>query len=95
MHTVLRTSRAEEDLLDIWEHIADDSLDAADGFLDEIAEVCHRLAENPLAGRAREELAVNLRSFPVGNYVVFYQPIENGINVIRVLHGARDLPELL
>jgi toxin ParE1/3/4 len=45
----------------------------------------------PNMGRSREEIARNLRSFPVGNYVVFYRIIEEGIEVLRVLHGSRDI----
>jgi toxin ParE1/3/4 len=43
-------------------------------------------------GRARHGLLVNLYSFAVRNYVIFYQPIPDGIEVLRVLHGARDIP---
>jgi toxin ParE1/3/4 len=43
-------------------------------------------------GRARHGLLVNLHSFAVRNYVIFYQPIPDGIEVLRVLHGARDIP---
>jgi plasmid stabilization system protein ParE len=46
--------------------------------------------DNPL-GRARLELAPNLRSLLVGDYVMFYRPIDDGIEVVRVLHGARDI----
>lgn len=42
-------------------------------------------------GRSREELAPSLRSLPVDKYVIFYRPIENGIQVERVLSGYRDL----
>jgi toxin ParE1/3/4 len=49
------------------------------------------LSEFPGLGRPRDELAESLRSFPVGNYVIFYLPLGDGINVIRVLHGARDI----
>lgn len=42
-------------------------------------------------GRARDELAAELRSFPFGRYVIFYEPIEDGIDVVRVLHSARDI----
>jgi toxin ParE1/3/4 len=45
-------------------------------------------------GRAREELASELRSFPVRRYVVFYRPLVDGIEVVRVLHGARDVTEI-
>jgi toxin ParE1/3/4 len=52
------------------------------------------LASSPLVGRNREDLAPNLRSFPVGNYVVFYQAEPDGIIVVRILSGARDIPAL-
>ena len=42
-------------------------------------------------GRARDELAPDVRSFPFGRYVIFYMPLDDGIDVVRVLHGARDV----
>jgi toxin ParE1/3/4 len=45
-------------------------------------------------GRHREELAAELRSFLVDNFVIFYRPMDGGIEVVRILHGARDLPPL-
>jgi toxin ParE1/3/4 len=39
-------------------------------------------------------MAPGLRSFPVGNYVVFYRIVPEGIELVRVLHGARDLRRL-
>ena len=42
-------------------------------------------------GRAREELAADLRSFPFGRYVIFYAPVDEGIDVVRVVHSARDV----
>ena len=42
-------------------------------------------------GRARHELIVDLRSFIVRNYIIFYQPMADGIEVLRVLYGARDV----
>ncbi|HLP91141.1 MAG TPA: type II toxin-antitoxin system RelE/ParE family toxin [Nostocaceae cyanobacterium] len=45
-------------------------------------------------GRSRYELLPGLRSFPVGSYLIFYFPINQSIEVIRVLHGARDIAKL-
>lgn len=42
-------------------------------------------------GRARDELAADLRSFPFGRYVIFYAPTKDGIDVVRALHSARDI----
>jgi toxin ParE1/3/4 len=49
------------------------------------------LVDNPQAGRDRPELAPNLRSFPVGNYLIFYCPTHNGIEVVRVLNARQDI----
>jgi toxin ParE1/3/4 len=49
------------------------------------------LLENPLAGRERRELRAGLRSFPVGNFVIFYVPLPDGIEIIRVMHGRQDI----
>jgi toxin ParE1/3/4 len=45
-------------------------------------------------GKRRDELVTNVRSFPVGNYLIFYRPVNQGIEVLRVLHGARDIPSI-
>lgn len=52
------------------------------------------LAATPGLGRVRSELSPWLRILPVGNYLVIYQPIETGVEIVRVLHGARDLDAL-
>ncbi len=80
------------DLDDIWLYIASDNLTAADRFVDELVGKFQRLATEPGIGRTREELAESLRSFPVGNYVIFYRALPDGIEVVRVLSGFRDLP---
>lgn len=91
MSVVLVRPRAQADLVEIWTYIADDNSAAADGFLALIDGKFHALAQQQNMGRARPELATNLRSFPVGRYVIFYCSVPNGIDVIRVLHGARDI----
>ena len=93
MPSVLTKPLARGDLLDIWDYVAADSLTKADRLLDTINKQCEKLARFPEMGRARDELAPSLRSFPVGKYVIFYRPIEDGIEVVRVLHGKRDLRE--
>jgi toxin ParE1/3/4 len=91
MAEVLRSNLAELDLLEIWAYIAEDSPRAADRFLDFLDQKCRTLAEAPGIGRLREDLAPDLRSFPVKRYVVFYRPIEDGIEVARVLSAYRDI----
>ena len=91
MPVVIKRPRAKIDLIEIWDYIADDSEVRADAFIDRIDQKFRTLAQRPLIGRLRDELAVGLRSFPVGRYVIFYRPLSNGVEIVRVLHSARDL----
>lgn len=89
------TPQAKTDLLELAHYIANDSLDAADRFLELIDDKCKMLAEHPQLGPERESLVPSLRSFAVGDYLIFYRPTDSGIEVIRVLSGYRDLDTLL
>lgn len=57
-------------------------------------ERCELLASSPRIGRDRSDLRPHTRSFPVGHYVVFFEAVPGGIEVLRVLHGARDIRSL-
>lgn len=94
MPTVQRTSLANDDLVAIALHIAQANPSAANTWLDTIEQKCQLLATMPEMGRLRPELAATIRSWAVGEYVIFYQPAPDGITVVRVLHGSRDLPPL-
>ena len=83
--------RADLDLDSIWNFIAADDIRAADRQINRLGEVFQMLVENPLAGRERSELRRDLRSFPVGSYVVFYTPISDGIEVARVMNSRQDI----
>ena len=91
MTQVYKHPRAESDLIAIWRYIAEDSPVNADRFLDRLDETFAVLAEMPGMGHARPDLATGLRMFPVGNYLIFYRPGEDGIEVVRVLHGRRRI----
>ncbi|AGY57701.1 type II toxin-antitoxin system RelE/ParE family toxin [Gloeobacter kilaueensis] len=56
-----------------------------------LGEKFETIARQSNIGRKRSELAAGLRSFPINRYVIFYLPISGGIEVVRILHGARDL----
>jgi toxin ParE1/3/4 len=101
---VQRTPRARADLLEIHNYIDDDNPRAADRFLDAAEECFKLLARMPGVGRRwlpiRQALAhvtdIRVYSIPrFRTYQVFYRPIDKGLLVIRVLHGARDLERVL
>ena len=91
MPVIVKRPRAKSDLIEIWDYIAEDSEARADAFIDRIDKKFRTLAQRPGIGRLRGELALDLRRFPVGRYVIFYRPLSNGVDIVRVLHSARDL----
>jgi toxin ParE1/3/4 len=80
MARVLKRPLAENDLDEIWLYIAQDNPDSADALLDKIEERCQALAQFPFIGTDRDELMPDLRSLPVGNYLIFYMPIDDGVD---------------
>jgi toxin ParE1/3/4 len=88
------TAQAEEDLIDIWLRIAEDNPAAADKQLDVIEAACAVLAEHPQMGPGRPDLATELRYWVVGEYLVLYRETAGSIEVVRVVHGRRNLPDL-
>jgi toxin ParE1/3/4 len=85
---------AEGDLADIWVEIARDHIENADRFIEQLKERMQRLAEQPLIGRERPEIAKQIRSFPHGEYLVLYRPSATGVGIARVVHGRRDLSKI-
>jgi toxin ParE1/3/4 len=73
-------------------YIAEENPDAADRLLDRFDKLFRLLAAQPHLGKSIGDLASNLRFVPLGNYLVFYRPTKDGIETVRILHGARDIP---
>ncbi len=91
MGRIQRTPRADQDLEELWFFIAQDDPAAADRWIDTLEEKIRLLADNPLMGPARPDIARELRYHPVGNHLLLYRVIQGGIEIVRVVHGARDL----
>ncbi len=85
------TPLAEEDLESIGDHIAKDSPRRAATFIGELRSQFKTITANPLAFRLRPELGEGIRSLAYGNYVIFFQPAENELLIVRILHGAMDI----
>ena len=89
MPELIISSEAEADLIEIWLYIAEDSPVNADRFLDKLNDKAQKLAETDL-GVERPELGEGMKSFPVDRYVLYYRPIDNGAELVRVLVSSRD-----
>ena len=83
---------AERDLESIGDYIAEDNPLRAVTFIEEMRAQCEKIARAPQAYPARPELAEGLRSCPHGNYVIFFTATRTHLTVVRVLHGAMDIP---
>ena len=95
MRTLSRTPLAAQDVREIVDYLLEHSEPAAERFTAEIETACRLLTSQPRMGRDREDLALGVRSVVVGNYLVFFRPSDAAIEVLRVIHGARDItPEM-
>jgi plasmid stabilization system protein ParE len=96
MARVMLAQSAQTDLLEAWLYIAEENQPAADRVLDAIDEEAHALLLQPLMGRARPELADGVRSWPTSTpYILFYLADNEGITVLRVLHHAQDVRQVV
>ncbi len=75
MPIIIKRPLVFEDIADIWDYIAEDSESRADAFIDSIDRKLYELADSPHIGR----------------YIIFYLIVPGGIEIVRVLHGARDI----
>ena len=86
-------TEAQRDLDDIWVFIAQKDVDAARRMLAAIRERFPPLGRFPELGRSAD-FAPDLRRFAAPPYVIFCRPVEGGVEIVRVLHGARNLDEV-
>jgi toxin ParE1/3/4 len=89
--TLRLTDLAERDLIAIWHYIAIDNPQAADILLDDLGAASRNLEQFPSLGPSREDLGPGVRYLPCRTYLVLYRQIDDGIEIIRYLHGDRDL----
>lgn len=99
MNEVNRTPQATQDLIDLatYLYLADPISDVSERFLTAAENEFLRLAQMPGMGTAYPSdfgRSANLRRWPIPgfrNYLIFYRPVATGVEVIRVLHGSRDI----
>jgi toxin ParE1/3/4 len=89
------TERAKSDRNAIWLHIADDRPSAADRILERFEDIFRLLAGSPNAGPAKPRLGKAMRTFTVEGYAICYRVTPDAIEVIAILHGARNITRRL
>ena len=92
--SVLYLPEAREDLFVIWEYLVEQTKNPAivDRVIEKIDQTAQTYAGQPEIGELRPDLADTVRCFPVDRHVVFYVPIDGGIEIVQIIHGSRDIP---
>ena len=95
MLSVVRTDQAEADLAEILDYLEERNPQAAEQLATDIDDRCTLLSQLPLMGRTRDELGPGLRSVVVQQYVLFYRVTATAVEILRILHGARDIDSIM
>ncbi|MFL6856891.1 MAG: type II toxin-antitoxin system RelE/ParE family toxin [Allosphingosinicella sp.] len=90
-----RLPQAIRDVDDIWNWIAAEDFAAAQRWARHVVEATDRLIDFPNSGTPRPELAAGVRSIVVGRYLALYRVGPDSVDIVRIVHGARDLAGLL
>jgi toxin ParE1/3/4 len=91
MHRVRIANSTISDLHNIWSYVAQSDAEAAGRLVKEIIRRFGFLRDHPLMGRQQDHLLINLRILNFKNYLIFYEPFEDHVDILRILHGARDV----
>lgn len=89
------SSVAEQDVAEIVEYLAKANLAAALAFIDQLSDRFRQLEQYPESGQRYADPARGLRRTSLSNYVIVYQVLDDAILIVRVVHGARNLHDLL
>ena len=82
---------ADTDLESIADFIARDNSPAATKLIRRLIDRFKLLSSQPMSGEARNDLRTDLRCVTVGTYVIFFEPLSDGVRILRVIHGSRDI----
>lgn len=97
---IVRHPEVLEELINLAFYIAQDDLEAADRFLNACDETFQQLAQMPFIGSAREFQSLELKDVRMWRvkgfekHLIFYRPMEDGVEILHVVHAARDLESL-
>ncbi len=85
---------AIKDLENIVDYFSSRNINAGEKFISQFEKKCQYLAQFPNMGRSYDDLKPSLRGLNLGDYIIFYRIIDDGIEIVRVVSGYRDLDSL-
>ena len=92
---LVRSKQADQDIEAIADYIAQDSPRSAVKWVDDIEGKFLALAATRGMGKDRSDVFPDFRTYAFGNYLICYRAMTNGVEIVRVFHGARQWEELL
>lgn len=85
---------ASQDLNKIADYFTTNNIEVGERFFQDFARRCQQLVNFPNLGRSYTEILPDLRGLPLNGYIIFYRILDDGIEILRVVSGRRDLPPL-
>lgn len=85
---------ASKDLDEIFDYFASRNVEAGERFVIAFEQKCQNLMKFPKMGRSYSETDPSLRGVPLDSYIIFYRLVENGVEIVRVVSGYRNLESL-
>jgi toxin ParE1/3/4 len=96
MPKAIYTPGAKQDLRQITRYIAHDNLPAAMEWLGRTRATCELLAAQPGIGqRVKTKRFTDARRHVVGKYLIYYRPVSDDVEILMVVHGAREQERLI
>ena len=95
MKRLVFSPAARDDLVSIGLYIAEDDPIRAQSFVAELQEKTKKILEWPAGFQARDDISPGLRSAVHGRYLILFRDLQTEIRIVRIVHGARNLRELI
>jgi toxin ParE1/3/4 len=94
MSRCILSPTATQDLDAISDYFCDRNVSAGEKLFEQFVGKCENLTKFPALGRSYEYIRPNMRGIPLDGYIIFYQVVEDGIEILRVVNGRQDLEAL-
>ena len=94
MRTCLISSEASKDLDQIFDYFASNNVEAGENFVIAFEKKCEKLLQFPKMGKSYKDIEPSLRGVPLDNYIILYRLMDNGVEIVRVVSGYRNLEYL-
>ncbi|TAE56647.1 MAG: type II toxin-antitoxin system RelE/ParE family toxin [Nostocales cyanobacterium] len=94
MNQCLISPQAIKDLDSISEYFLTTNIETGEKIFQEFTKKCKNLLQFPKMGRSYEHIRKGMRGIPLNSYIIFYQIVDDNIEILRIVNGRQDLESL-